>query len=731
MPDCDRLGYIGLWLLVISMCHGVRASETTELLQGSEPDRAYFVAVDGNDPNPGTWERPWRTIQRALSGRQPGDTCYLRAGRYHETATLTGLQGGPGKPITLRAYGNEKVILDGTVPIQGRWSLYKDGIYRIRQKISVWQLFVDDKSACSARWPNGNWDDGSIWDKQRCMAWPEKKGSIYGKHVNQELKTFDFSLVGAIIVVNAGSFKTYASWVTQHRAGRDTLTYDTSLVPERQGYPAFRHGYFLEGKLGFLDAEQEWFYDPDAQMLYYKPPAGQHPRTLDIRGKTQSYALDVSDSSYIQVKGLTFFGTTFCFSQSQHCTVEDCDLSYPSYSRRMLKELSPIAISKMVTRKEFDPAYNTLRNCNIAYTDGPALEMSGVGNLVKNNYIHDIDYSCTYKSGWTLSMTNAPELVFRRNTVHTAGASELYNAGRRNIIELNDLSRSGFLQNDGALIQISVKQQLGTILRYNWVHDSSKIGLRFDNMNKPGAPWGEGCRAHHNVCWHTQRNFFKGDRHFVHNNLCFDSELNDLVISSDVATNGRNYETVTRNNLAGTFSGSRTKPGRDFPVPGTVDHNWSSDVTGVDLRTQLRDPNNLDFRPRSGSELVDAGAVMEGYPFPIEGKAPDIGPYEYGDSDYWIPGRQWPHASQPVPPHGATQVSCFADLMWLAGYQAEAHRLFWGSLVTKLKDQGRQRNNIFTPGPLLPNTKYYWRVDVVRGGKTIPGRVWSFTTTSE
>ena len=327
-------------------------------------------------------------------------------------------------------------------------------------------------------------------------------------------------------------------------------------------------------------------------------------------------------------------------------------------------------------------------------------------------------------------MIDAPELLLRRNTVHTTGASETFKAGRRNIIELNDLSRSGFLQNDGALIQISVKQQAGTIARHNWLHDTVKIGLRFDNSNKPSSPWGEGCRAHHNVAWRTDRVFFKGDKHFIHNNLSFDSRLNDLVTSSDIKTNGRNFETVTRNNVAGTLSGSRTKSVKAFPVPGTVDHNWASDVQGRDVRTQLRDPNNLDFRPRASSDLVNSGALLEGYAFAYVGKAPDIGPYEYGAPDYWIPGRQDAQASQPVPPDHAAQVKPNADLMWLAAYKAQSHRVYWGPTRTALKDAGPVRHNIFSPDLLKPNKTYYWRVDAVIDSKTVTGPIWSFTTGS-
>jgi len=46
----------------------------------------------------------------------------------------------------------------------------------------------------SARWPNGNWIDGSLWDTARSMAWPEIDRSSFGHHDNAGLKQFDFSL---------------------------------------------------------------------------------------------------------------------------------------------------------------------------------------------------------------------------------------------------------------------------------------------------------------------------------------------------------------------------------------------------------------------------------------------------------------------------------------------------------------------------------------------------------
>merc|ERR550514_2506499 len=113
---------------------------------------------------------------------------------------------------------------------------------------------------------------------------------------------------------------------------------------------------------------------------------------------------------------------------------------------------------------------------------------------------------------------------------------------------------------------------------------------------------------------------------------------------------------------------------------------------------ELRDPLNLDFRPRRNSALVNKGAQKglqelreasnywknvkggdyDGWAQWVkqnlgdeetdlqkhvwDGK-PDIGAYEADPENYWIPGRQMQtHAGMPVPYDGAVSVAATADL---------------------------------------------------------------------
>ncbi len=701
----------------------------------------YYVSPNGDDSNQGTIDKPFQSIQHALGLAQPGDTCFLMEGNYHEEVTITGLNDEKNLAIVIIPYYGHTVTMDGTIPVEGEWTVERDNIFKIKLEEPVWQLFVDGKSMSSARWPNGNWNDGSVWDKKTSMCWPEKGKGEAGHHFNDALRELNFSLEdGGIIIVNSGSFKTYKTFITEHKSGSNQLKYDKNDVQIHFSYEdrIERFGYFLEGKKELIDVVDEWFFEPKDSMLYVYFEEGTHPSDHTVRGKNMSYALEMESCSNIVIRGLDFFATTINVQNSSYITLEDSNLDFPSYSKRMLRDLTPTNVTQMLVNNEYTDAFDTIRNCVFAFIDGPALELNGAGNVVENCLMHHVDYSCTYKGGYTLNMINATDLVFRRNTIHTTGTSETFKAGRRNLIELNDISRTGYLQNDGSMVQVSVKQQDQSITRYNWVHNSVKQGLRFDNSNKPNSPWGENGNMHHNVAWATDRIFFKGDNHFIYNNLIFDSHLNDLIISSDTIIQGWNYGTITRNNISNKFSASRTKPGKDYPVPGIVDHNWSGNVKGADIRSQLRDPDNLDFRPKEGAEIIDAGAAIEGKQIDYIGDAPDIGPYEYGDPNYRIPGYQANLSSRPVPPNNALNVKTDADLMWLEGYKSKAHHVYFGTNGKELKKtsessdlyQGLFTNNIFSPGELLPGKTYYWRVDVIRGKEISKGKVWHFTVES-
>jgi Right handed beta helix region/Protein of unknown function (DUF1565) len=96
---------------------------------GPSTGATRYVATTGSDANPGTIERPWRSITRALSAAVPGEKILVRAGTYAGTvgAGPSGGSVGPmvyasprgtaAAPITLAAYPGERPVIAAMVSL--------------------------------------------------------------------------------------------------------------------------------------------------------------------------------------------------------------------------------------------------------------------------------------------------------------------------------------------------------------------------------------------------------------------------------------------------------------------------------------------------------------------------------------------------------------------------------------------------------------------------------------
>lgn len=615
--EVDLKQSVVLFMLLISLVYGT----------------SFYVSPTGNDTNPGTFEAPFQTIATAVTHMQSGDICLLRQGSYREEFDLSKRSG-----LTFQPYNGEAVTISGVKELNLTWAREEGSIYSAALTDDIWQLFVDREMVVSARWPNAQLQDNTLFDiKQWAVA---DSGSPDGTFTdsdkdNHSLADLNVDITGAIGILNFGKWVTQARIITGHTAGSATATYELFGDDYRPVSPLAPHLYYLEGKREFLDSENEWFYNPDTKRIYLWAPEGKDPSGLTIEGKVQTYAFRGDTCDNITFRELHFFGTTVGFKQSHHITIDSCDFDYPSYSKRMLGDLSEPEVAEMVQRLRVDESSCIVRNSNFSYTDGPALRMGGADNLVEENLFEYVDYSVTTKWGFTLDMLYSFNLLFRRNSIYMAGASEglrvtTSQKGYQNIVELNHFSHLGMLQNDGANIQLHGKHEAGnpTIIRYNWLHDTPKIGIRCDGEYFNGNNF-KNALIHHNVIWNAAFVGLnpKGDSHQVYNNTVFNCGRNSIVIWAE--NDSAQINSITRNNASDDLTGKQLK---EFPIPSINSHN----ITG-DIPSFLVDPDNFDFTPKAGSPLVDAGTVVAGISDDYIGSAPDAGAYERG-GEYWIPG---------------------------------------------------------------------------------------------
>jgi len=74
----------------------------------------FYVSPEGSDRNPGTEEKPWKTIQKAANSVGPGSTVHIMAGTYYERVTINVSGVSAQEPVVFRNYQGDKVVIDGS-----------------------------------------------------------------------------------------------------------------------------------------------------------------------------------------------------------------------------------------------------------------------------------------------------------------------------------------------------------------------------------------------------------------------------------------------------------------------------------------------------------------------------------------------------------------------------------------------------------------------------------------
>ncbi|EDO32913.1 predicted protein [Nematostella vectensis] len=146
-------------------------------------------------------------------------------------------------------------------------------------------------------------------------------------------------------IIIAGFDKSDRSLTLQHVCGASSppltkrsraFTYNNTF-DDHKFKPKYNQ-FFLEDKFELLDQAEEWFYDMSSKTLYVWTPDGNNPQEKTIRGKTQTYAFNITDCTHFTFTNMTFFGTTLIATSTSHSGFIDSlefnsiSFMFPSYS---------------------------------------------------------------------------------------------------------------------------------------------------------------------------------------------------------------------------------------------------------------------------------------------------------------------------------------------------------------------------------------------------------------
>ncbi|MBN1443213.1 MAG: right-handed parallel beta-helix repeat-containing protein [Planctomycetes bacterium] len=265
------------------------------------------VAPGGKDSQPGTYEQPFATLQRAQQAARAAAakgavTVRIHGGTYYlaETLVFTAADSGTEQaPVIYRAEPGQDAVLSGGARLELQWRLYRDGILQAStpEDLEIDQLFVNGQRQPMARYPNYDPDvlvyggyDRNCFAPERAARWKDPAGGyIHAMHS--------------------------ASWGGMHYriTGKDAenrVTYEGGWQNNR---PSRMHGEhrFVENIFEELDAPGEWFHDAKTRTLYCYPPEGVDLKTATVEVVRLRHLIELRGSKESPVRWITLQGLTF------------------------------------------------------------------------------------------------------------------------------------------------------------------------------------------------------------------------------------------------------------------------------------------------------------------------------------------------------------------------------------------------------------------------------------
>ena len=498
--------------MAISASAVVLASVAIASAQASRPagqpgGTSLFVSVDGNDSNPGTKDRPFATLGRARDEARrlrkeralvEPVAVNVRAGTYflERTFKLSAEDSGTANaPVIYRGYGKERPVLVGGMPIQG-FAQYKGRILVADvasqgfKGVAFRQLFFDGRRQILARYPNYDANDPCAG------GWAYVDGNdveMYQDRPDDSKRLLRFRAEDARIWARSGDgqvciFPRYNWWndivgiASVDRDGRAmTLAADCDF--------AIRPGdrYYVQGLLEELDAPGEWYLDRAAGKLYFWPPTPLEGKA--VLAPTLRSIIEIGKgTSHVTIQGFDIEcceGTAVVIGEAADCLVAGCTIRNVGDYRG-----SGVQI------------YNGQRNgvvgCDISEVGQHGIEISGgerktltaAGNYADNNYIHHV--GVFYKQGVGIQLEGVGNRA-SHNLIHDGPRMGIFFSGNNLLIEYNHIRHVNLETEDTGVVYTGGRDWIssrGSVIRYNYFHDSLGFGKKDGRWVCPYFAWG-------------------------------------------------------------------------------------------------------------------------------------------------------------------------------------------------------------------------------------------------
>jgi hypothetical protein len=468
----------------------------------------YVVAVNGNDDAPGTLIAPFATLERARDEIRKLKTAgsldkpvnvYIRGGIYElkQAFSLSKDDSGTTQtPITYRAYGNEKPVIIGGRTITG-WQPYKGNIVKADvssqgfKDIYFRQLFFNGKRQILARYPN--------YDQNNPVAggWLYQDGDkvpMYKDIENESFRTFiykpedrrDWAHTDEVEVMIFPRYNWWNNIIRIASIDRDTRT--VTLAGDASFGNRYNDRYYYRNALEELDALGEWYLDNRTWTLYFWPPSDIAKGT--VYAPSLQTLLDIKEASNITFRGLTLEcadGTSIILTNCNNCLIAGNVVR--NVSSHSGGGESAIAINGGKNNGVAGNDISEVGDNAISVNGGDFNTLEPAGNYADNNYIHHV--GIYYKQGVGVTVSGVGNRV-SHNLIHDCPRFGIVWGGNDHIFEYNEIRHCTLETADtGAIYSWQVDwSKRGTIMRYNYLHDIIGFGQENGKWTYPTMNWG-------------------------------------------------------------------------------------------------------------------------------------------------------------------------------------------------------------------------------------------------
>ncbi len=614
-----------------------------------------YVSPDGSDGNPGTASQPLRTLQgardrvRTMDKDGPQDILVLfKAGDYFiDNAVHFGKEdsGSSGSRVIYKNWGEK-----GSARFIGGRALteWKDeggGIYSAQLDGNAYALFENDQPAVMAREPNKGYHE---FESVSDFSHLKFREADYGR--------FDY---------HGAAVRLWAHWIPA-KIAIQSVDFNSRIITLDQPYAGNLKGtvwndawaartrtrFYIYNSKSFLDQPGEFYMDPTAHRVYYKPRRTPIEEQAIIAA-TMDWIIDIDGASNIQFEGLTFEVSNGLLevlpSLALHSNVKGGLIRLGDARNVIIKYCRLLNSGQNGVIVEGDIEGCTIYGNLITQTMSGGVRFVGGNNrdnIIENNYVHHV--------GEGIYVRNSAGDVIRHNLIHDVesnGFKSLYS--ERQTISYNDISRVGLDGTDSDAGGIYANCTTGgpdgghITIDHNRLHDMTYNGY-------PGYPASAiyldmdgvyNCTVTNNIIYGIRHKYavhVRGPNHVVRNNV-IDFEGPDLLPPFTIVAGSRrtnvevdappiwNHHYTFENNIVWLSSGSI------FQIGGKLDKETFKDVDnnvyynpqghyafarmtledwrrrGFDTHTSLADPLFVDRENHDYHLKPDSPALTLGF----------------------------------------------------------------------------------------------------------------------